>query len=233
VRSALEPSTKASIRNAAIAEFGRLGFERASIRSIARVAGVSPALVIHHYGSKEALRAACDEYVVDELFSSKNTLTDAEAAATMQAWLADIEQFRPLIDYLAHMLGEATPAADALFDRLTAGSAAMLDQQVAAGVVREPIDREVTAAYLTLYGVMPLILQRQLGRALGGSELTTDMIRRSTLPIMDLYTNGLYVDDRLMVAAREALERTTGPRSDKGENDPSQDPDPPRGPASR
>jgi len=57
-------------------------------------------------------------------------------------------------------------------------------------------------------------------------------MRRATLPILDLYTNGLYRDGRFLEAAREALERTNGPRSDKGENDPNQDPDPPAGSAS-
>ncbi|MDN5559804.1 MAG: TetR/AcrR family transcriptional regulator, partial [Ruaniaceae bacterium] len=41
----------ARIRDAAIDVFGRRGFEAASIREIAREAGVSPALVMHHYGS--------------------------------------------------------------------------------------------------------------------------------------------------------------------------------------
>jgi AcrR family transcriptional regulator len=228
VRSATDDlTTRARIRNAAIELFGRSGFGAVSVRSIADAAGVSPGLVIHHFGSKDGLRAECDRFVVGEFFGHKAALSGTGAASAMQTWLDDVETFRPLIDYLSRMLAESNPAADELFDRLLAGTALMLEEQIGAGVIREPLDREVTAIYLTIYGVVPLVLQRQLARALGGHELTAEMIRRSTLPVLDLYTNGLYADDRLLKAAKEALDRTAGPSSDKGENDPNQDPDPP------
>ncbi len=220
-------TTRARIRNAALHLFGQEGFERVSVRAIATAADVSPALVIHHFGSKEDLRSECDQYIVGEFFGQKSVLASSGAASAMQTWLEDIETFRPFINYLSRMLAEASPAADALFDRLLEGTARMLEEQIDAGVIREPLDRDVTALYVTMYGVVPLIMGRQLARSLGGAELDAEMLRRSTLPILDLYTNGLYVDDRLLEAAKEAIARTAGPSSDKGTNDPNQDPDPP------
>ncbi len=41
------------------------------IRDIARAAGVSAGLVRHHFGSKEALRDACDSYALDRLMRIK------------------------------------------------------------------------------------------------------------------------------------------------------------------
>ena len=227
-------TTKARIRDAAVELFGRDGFERTSLRQIADRAKVSPALVIHHFDSKDGLRAACDDFVVEAFLGRKDDLVGAGASTAMQAWLADIDQFRPLIDYLARMLTDDTEAGDHLFDALLAATTTMLDEQIAAGVVRESLDLPVTAAYVTVYGAVPLIMQRQLARALGGEQLSPEMIRRSTLPILDLYTNGLYTDGHLLESAREALERTSGPSSDKGKNDPNQDPDPPaHAPSSR
>jgi AcrR family transcriptional regulator len=223
-------TTRARIRDAAVDLFGRDGFERTSVRAIAEHANVSPALVMHHFASKEGLRAACDDFVVDAFLGRKNDLVGEGAATAMQSWLADVEQFRPLIDYVARMLMDDSASADHLFDALLAGTTSMFDQQIQAGMMREPLDRQVTAAYVTVYGVVPLIMQRQLARALGGERLSAEMIRRSTLPILDLYTHGLYTDDRILVAAREALERTNGPSSGKGANDPNQDPDPPARP---
>jgi TetR/AcrR family transcriptional regulator, regulator of cefoperazone and chloramphenicol sensitivity len=220
-------TTRARIRDAAVLRFGELGFAGTSVRTVAEAAGVSPGLVIHHFGSKAGLRAECDRFVVDTFLDQKSELSGDGAASAIQGWLADLDAFRPRIDYLARMLTDASPAADSLFDALLAGTAGMIREQVAAGVMRKPIDPEVTAAYLTVYGVVPLLLRRQLARALGGEDLTPDLIRRSTLPILDLYTHGLYADDRILAAAREALDRTSGPRSDKGRNDPNQDPDPP------
>ncbi len=220
-------TTRARIRDAAIELFGSDGFERTSVRAIAARADVSAGLVIHHFASKEGLRSACDEFVVDAFLGRKNELIGDAATTAMESWLADIDQFRPLIDYLARMLMDDSASADRLFDTLLAGTAALFDEQIDAGVMREPLDRSVTAAYVTVYGVVPLIMQRQLARALGGERLSAEMIRRSTLPVLDFYTHGLYADDRLLVSARDALERTSGPSSDKGANDPNQDPDPP------
>jgi AcrR family transcriptional regulator len=47
--------TPAAIRAAATRQFSELGFGRATIRSIAAEAGCDPALVIHHFGSKQRL----------------------------------------------------------------------------------------------------------------------------------------------------------------------------------
>jgi AcrR family transcriptional regulator len=219
-------TTRARIRDAAIVQFGRVGFVGATVRAVADEAAVSPALVLHHFGSKAGLRAACDRYVVDTFLNAEE-FAGAGAAQAIERWFADIDSYRPRIDYLARMLAEDSPAADGLFDALLAGTSRMIEDQVAAGAMRAPIDPVVTAAYLTAYGVVPLLLRRQLARALGGEDLTAEVLRRSALPILDLYTHGLYADDRLLEAAREALDRTSGPRSDKGQNDPNQDPDPP------
>lgn len=220
-------TTRARIRDAAIRLFGRDGFDATSVRAVATLAGVSPGLVIHHFGSKDGLRLACDDHVVDEFVGRKGELARGRTSAVIEEWLADVERMTPLIDYVARMLTSDSPSADALFDALRSGTASMIDEQVAAGIMREPLDREVTALYLTMYGLVPLVMQRQLARGLGADRITTEAIRRSTLPVLDLYTHGLYADDRYLVAAQEALERSSGPRSDKGENDPNQDPDPP------
>ncbi len=58
-------TARARIRDSAIVYFGRHGFRTATVRAIAADADVSPALVIHHFGSKDGLREACDAYVTD------------------------------------------------------------------------------------------------------------------------------------------------------------------------
>ncbi|WP_216893246.1 TetR/AcrR family transcriptional regulator [Nocardia alni] len=56
---ARDPDTRrAAILSAARSLFGANGFERTTIRRIAAEAGVDPALVIHHFDSKNALFAA-------------------------------------------------------------------------------------------------------------------------------------------------------------------------------
>ena len=51
-------TARARIRDATLEHFTEYGFDRATIRDIARAAGVSPGLVRHHFGTKDELRNA-------------------------------------------------------------------------------------------------------------------------------------------------------------------------------
>ncbi|GAA0334524.1 TetR family transcriptional regulator [Actinoallomurus spadix] len=58
-------SSRDDILAAARVLFGERGYDKASIRAIAREAGVDPALVHHFFGSKEELFASAMEFPVD------------------------------------------------------------------------------------------------------------------------------------------------------------------------
>ncbi|MFF1561411.1 TetR family transcriptional regulator [Streptomyces sp. NPDC058279] len=55
------PGTQERIRVAARAEFAARGYDKTSVRGIAKAAGVDPALVHHYFGSKDDLFAAAIE----------------------------------------------------------------------------------------------------------------------------------------------------------------------------
>src|SRR5690348_923432 len=58
-------TARAVIRDEALRLFAAHGPDVVSVRQIAAAAGVSAALVVHHFGSKEGLRDVVDQYVVD------------------------------------------------------------------------------------------------------------------------------------------------------------------------
>src|SRR3954468_3456853 len=60
-----DSGTRGAILDAARARFGSEGFRAATVRAIAGDAGVDPALVMHFFGSKQALFAAAMEFPVD------------------------------------------------------------------------------------------------------------------------------------------------------------------------
>jgi AcrR family transcriptional regulator len=229
---AADSQTHDRIRDAALALFGTRGFDGSSVRDIAQRAGVSPALVIHYFGSKEALRSACDAFLVEEIVGRKeHMLGDGDLASTIQKWLADVEGNRRNLDYLARMIVDGGPAGAQLFDTLVARTQSMLESGVANGTIRATSDPTVRATIIAAYGLMPLLMEKHLGRALGESGLTPELVRRITVPTLELYTHGLYSDARVLDAATSALagmpDARRGPRSDKGSGDPNQDPDPP------
>lgn len=55
------PGARAEILAAARAEFGARGYDKTSVRGIAKVAGVDPALVHHYFGTKDEVFAAAVE----------------------------------------------------------------------------------------------------------------------------------------------------------------------------
>lgn len=82
--------TRQTILDAARRTFAAAGFDRATIRSIAADAGVDPALVMHHFGSKRQLFVAAHELPDDpvELFARIAELPVPErGAAFARAYL--------------------------------------------------------------------------------------------------------------------------------------------------
>ncbi|WP_101257830.1 TetR family transcriptional regulator [Streptomyces barkulensis] len=55
-------ATRAAILEAARERFASDGYERATIRAIARDAGIDPSMVMRYYGNKEGLFAAASEF---------------------------------------------------------------------------------------------------------------------------------------------------------------------------
>jgi AcrR family transcriptional regulator len=111
-------TARARIRDAALAEFGAQGIAGATIRGIAKRAGVSPALVQHHFGTKEGLRAACDDHVLayyrgtTEAAFERGQIGDSSFLSTVYA------SSQPVLDYLARALVDGTPAAATVFDEM-------------------------------------------------------------------------------------------------------------------
>ena len=200
-----DATTRSRIRDAAITLFARDGFVATSVRSIAEEAGVSAGLVIHHFGSKEKLRAECDAWIVAELMKNKGGVDEGNLSASMQVMLSDLDQYRPTLDYLGRMLLDGSEAGDRLLDDLVKLTETMLEEGVANGVMQSTSDPYMRAVLVTLHGVMPIVLQRQFARMLGEPGLTATMIRRMTMASLEIYTHGLYRDATMLDAAREAL----------------------------
>src|SRR5690349_17713073 len=107
-------TARARIRDAAIKLFTERGIEGASIRDIATEAGVSSGLVRHHFGSKEALRDACDSYAKDRMAELGRQLIDEQNLENVS--VASIQPISfPLQTYLVRSMMDGSPTAAGLF----------------------------------------------------------------------------------------------------------------------
>src|SRR3954454_11107663 len=96
-------TARARIRDAAVRTFGTAGFD-ASVRSVAAEAGVSPGLVLHHFGSKDGLRAACDDHVLRLIREEEADAFVAGSPGDLLARFVVLDDFAPMVGYLVQTL---------------------------------------------------------------------------------------------------------------------------------
>ncbi|MGO3252076.1 MAG: TetR family transcriptional regulator [Microbacterium gubbeenense] len=206
-------TTRARIRNSAIELIGAHGFDRASMRMIAQAAEVSPALVVHHFGDKDGLRAACNAHVAAMFTVEREGVDGAQITIqAIQTALGDLDAYGPALNYLARMLSDGSSrSADDLFDGILQGTLQSVREQEQSGVIHPQSDPAGTALILTLFGLAPIVLARHFSRSLGVQELTPAAIARITVPLLELFTHGFYADDSILNAAKTAMENEEQP----------------------
>jgi TetR/AcrR family transcriptional regulator, regulator of cefoperazone and chloramphenicol sensitivity len=200
-------TARARIREAALAQFAEHGFERATVRGIAAAAGVSPGLLRHHFGSKQALREAVDAYVLEEIKRVNDEIRAGSEHGDLGPAAFSREALRPFQDYLNRALMDGSPTIATMFDQvveLTEQWVAIADTERA----DEPYaDRRTRAAVFTamVFGVP--ILHAHLSRVLGIDVRVGEGEHRVALALLDIYSHAL-VSPELAVTARTGLDAT-------------------------
>jgi len=167
-------TTRARIRDAAISLFPRDGYTGTTVRAIAAVADVSPALVLHHFGSKDRLRTDCDEYVIQRLGEVKRDAMHQSTYGDGGAIAAVYQLFEPVLRYLAWTLGTSGDAANRIFDDLIEDAVAQLDEAIDVGLVNPVGDVRRQAAVLVVMQLGGLVLHEHYSRALGVDTLSAE-----------------------------------------------------------
>ncbi|MBO0679613.1 TetR family transcriptional regulator [Mycolicibacterium sp. S2-37] len=219
MRSAPDDRTAvARIRDAAIAQFGEHGFD-VGVRTIAQAAGVSAALVIHHFGSKENLRAVCDDYIAEEILSSKSESVRSNDPATWFAQMAEIESYAPMMAYLVRSMESGSALAKTLWRRMIDNVEQYLDEGVRAGTIKPSPDARARARFLGLAGGGAFLLYLQLHETPGDLRAVLhDYAEDMVLPALEIYTNGLMADPTMYDAFRAQREKGV-PFSSQGDDD--------------
>ncbi|WP_432559090.1 TetR family transcriptional regulator [Granulicoccus sp. GXG6511] len=207
----------ARIRRAALELFGEHGVDRTTVRQIAARADVSAGLVIHHFGSKDGLRQAVDDWILARANEDKGWFRTGVMPQPSDA-LPDPES-AAMTRYLVQVLRHDGPAAARIFDRLCEFTEEMYAQGIAAGLVREPGDRAAAVATLVAYSMGASILGRHIARHLGGDELMEPAVfPRYAEAALELFTDGFFRD-------RTFLNAMTATNPARNENDQPSDRD--------
>jgi AcrR family transcriptional regulator len=202
-------TARARIRDAAVRRFAVDGFG-VPVRALAVDAGVSPALVIHHFGSKDALIAACDEHVLATIRDAERTSVLGAAPADLLTQLATVERYAPAAGYVVQALLAGGELATAFLDSLVADAEQYLADAVQAGTIRPSRDPAARARYLVDLGIGVLLVHLRRHPPQEGDLATAlrHYADTTTLPALELYTEGLLTDPGLLdtyLAARGEL----------------------------
>lgn len=184
---------RARLREAALELFAERGFEATSTRAVAAAAGLSPALVTRHFGSKEGLRAAVDAYVLDRI-DTEFKAVDADAGLMESLGKVSARLFGAdpvLCGYLRHVLMEDSAASAALFGRLLNGARAELGRLATEYGGREP-EGEWAAFQVLCLVLGPLLLERVMQPHHGEPMFDPQVLAQRSAANQRLLLQGLY-----------------------------------------
>jgi TetR/AcrR family transcriptional regulator, regulator of cefoperazone and chloramphenicol sensitivity len=195
-------TARARIRDAALRLFAERGIEGATIRDIAKAAGVSPGLVRYHFGSKEGLRDACDAHALERLVGIKErAVLDGQIAN--RRFLPSVHPTVLLLTrYLARSLVDGSPAAAKMFDDLVE----LTEQWIARHHPGITADRKAYAAVLCAMQIGMLTLHDTLSRVLGADILEPEGHLRLSKAAVDFYSHPL-LSPELAAQAHAAYDR--------------------------
>lgn len=193
MRSDRGAETRTQLIEAALDVFGRLGYEGATTRQIAKAANVNLAAIVYHFGGKEALHIAVAEHVAGSILAKVGpTLAAVSApAATESPQAAHAALTRLISTMIDVILGSAeaerwarfivreqlqpTAAFDVIY-RFMGGAVATASRLVAT-MLGKPEDEFIRIRVLTLLGqvlvfrvAQTLVLRRMEWTAIGERE---------------------------------------------------------------
>jgi AcrR family transcriptional regulator len=205
MRSA-DMTAAARIRDAAIEQFGQHGFD-VGLRAIAESAGVSAPLVIHHFGSKEGLRKACDDYIAEEVRDAKSESLRSADPATWFRQMAEIETYAPMMVYLVRSMQSGSELAKTFWQRMIEDAEEYIDEGVRAGTLKPSRDPKARAKFLALSGGGGLLLYLQMhDNPTDMAAVLHDYGEEMVLPALEVYTHGLMSDATMFDAFSEQRE---------------------------
>lgn len=201
MRSASDDRTAiARIRDAAIQQWGEQGFN-VGLRSIAEAAGVSAALVIHHFGSKDGLRKECDDYIAEEIRTGKSASLQTKDPADWFAQMAAIESYAPLMAYLVRSMQSGSDLAKMMWQRMIDNAEEYLEEGVRNGLLKPSRDPRARARYLGMSSGGGFLMYLQLhDNPTDLRAVLRDYGEDMMLPALELYSHGLMADSSMYEA---------------------------------
>lgn len=205
-RASSRVDTRAQLIDAGLEAFGRLGYEGASTREIARTADANLAAIVYHFGGKEGLHLAVAEHIAVSIAQKMGptlaSVMGIDASATQEAAQAALHKLvAAFIDvilgaaeaerwarYIVREQMQPTAAFDVIYRFL--GGAVTTATRLAAVALARPEDDETRLRVFTMLGqvlifrvAQTLVFRRMDWTTIGDTERA--FIKRLVLEQID------------------------------------------------
>jgi AcrR family transcriptional regulator len=204
-------NTRARIRDAAIECIARDGLDSLTARSVAASAGVSAGSVIHHFGSMDGLRVACDEHVAAVIRRYESEAMSAGPTLDVLAVLrgGDIGWTTA---YLAAVLADDSPIVARLVDDLLFGAEGYMALGVESGMLRPTDNPRGRAGVVLMWSLGALVLHRHVERIFGFDITDSNLVDTPALaaylgPFYEIMGEGILTEP-FQATLKEALAAT-------------------------
>lgn len=175
---------KERILTVALDLFGERGVAATSLREVARVAGVTPGLVVHHFGGKEGLHGRVDDHVV-ALFSQALDSVPLSGSTVQVATARDdaitqmFEANPEAIDYLRRVVVTPDPGDVGLARKLIEETVTQTRTLREHGIARSRTPVEEQAVTVLVEQLGHRLLQPTLSRlwTIAGADSSVPTVR--------------------------------------------------------
>jgi AcrR family transcriptional regulator len=198
-----DPNGRQRLLTVSMTLFAEKGFDGVTVRDIARAADVSVGLLNHHFGSKEGLRQAVDNHVIQQFeeIITDNTAPGASGEALynwLEGWIGrHSAEWETTVAYMRRALLEDSDWGGQLFQRFFQIARTSIDRMDANGTIRPEVDRLWLPFLFVYLELGTLLLAPHIQRVLGKSGFDRDLWRRRYKAYLDLITRGVTPPDKL------------------------------------
>ena len=185
-------TTREQLLTLAVEMFAENGFADTSLRAIAKRAAVSPALLIHHFGTKDALvKEAISKTLGSWVADEKAAMLDEESKQ-LQNWQAIMAKGATPLNFFRQVLIAGGEYSERLFDAAVAESETLLGQMEATGKLKEVSDRKTTALLMTVSGLGSALFIDHIEKTLGGPIASEPVATRLMNANNEMLRDGIF-----------------------------------------
>ena len=179
--------SKEHLLEAAVNVLAREGFAAASLRMIAIEAGVSPALLVHHFGSRQGLIEQTINKTLGEWLETKDDLTAIGLTEALRQWPQVAEDGQTKLQFFRQLMIAGGKPAQHLFERMAAEAKVRLEQFAQLGFTEKLSDIESASVLMASYALAPLIMGDQIKKVLGGDFFDPEVSQKLAQASVELF----------------------------------------------